>query len=225
LSDTPFQINPAKAIVPFIPLALLFGATHIPLLKPFHDHVTILVAMLIGSIAAALSSPRQSGKLASAFFEGTGFAYARIISVTVCATLFAQGIIANGTVQQLVGGLAARPGPALLASLTLPWGLAALSGSGAGSATSMMTALVPGAARMHLDPGQMGILAAMGSHFGRTMSPAAAVAILCATLVIPSGGSDRDLGSMTLALTKRVALPLFIGGIVLYVAALFGVAR
>jgi DcuC family C4-dicarboxylate transporter len=224
-SDITFQVNPVKAIVPFIPLALLFGATHIPLLMPFHDHVTILVAMLIGSIAAALSSPKEAGKLASAFFEGTGFAYAHIISVTVCATLFAQGIIANGLVQRLVGGLAARPGPALLASLTLPWGLAALSGSGAGSASSMMTALVPGAAPMHLNPGQMGILTAMGSHFGRTMSPAAAVAILCATLVSPTGTSDRDRGSMTLTLAKRVAIPLFIGGIVLYVAALLGIGR
>ena len=221
----PFRVNPLKASVPFIPLVLLFSAARLPMLRPFHDHVTILVAMLIGSIAAACSSPKQAGKLASAFFDGTGFAYAHIISVTVTATLFAQGIIANGLVQKIVGGLAGRSGPALLASLTLPWTLAALSGSGAGSATSMMSALVPGAVHMRLDPGQMGILTAMGSHFGRTMSPAAAVAILCATLVVPSGTPTRELGAMTLTLTKRVAPALIAGGIVLYIAALLGLAR
>ena len=87
-----------KAAVPFIPLALLFGASHPALLKPFHDHVAVLAAMLIGCVAAALSSPRQTGKLASAFFEGMGFAYSHVISITVCATLFAEGIKANGLI-------------------------------------------------------------------------------------------------------------------------------
>ena len=107
----------------------------------------------------------------------------------------------------------------------MPWGLAAVSGSGAGSASSMMTALIPGAAALHLDPGQMGILAAMGSHFGRTMSPAAAVAILSATLVIQKGATPREIGSLTLLLTKRVAPALIAGGIALYLAALLGLGR
>jgi DcuC family C4-dicarboxylate transporter len=220
-----FRVNPVKAAIPFIPLILLFGAARLPLLRPFHDHVTILVAMLIGSVAAVVAAPTQVGKLASTYFEGMGFAYVHIISVTVCATLFAQGIIANGLVDGVAKALAGRPGPALLASLALPWGLATLSGSGAGAATSMMKALVPEAAAMHLDPAQMGILTAMGSHFGRTMSPAAAVAILCATLVSPPGAPLREIGDTTLQLTKRVALPLLAGGLVMYIAALMHLWR
>jgi DcuC family C4-dicarboxylate transporter len=220
-----FRPNLVKALVPFIPLVLLFAGTRVPMLRPFHDHVTILVAMLIGSIAAALVAPTKIGNLARAFFEGTGFAYTHIISVTVCATIFAQGIIANGLIRRVVGALAGRPRPALLASLIIPCALAALSGSGAGAATSMMTALIPGASKLHLDAAQMGILAAMGSHFGRTMSPAAAVAILCATLVLPNEASVAEIGSMTLNLTKRVALPLVAGGVVMYLAALVGLAR
>jgi len=218
----PFHPNLVKALIPFIPLVLLFAGSRVPFLRPFHDHVTILVAMLLGSIAAALVSPVQIGNFARAFFEGTGFAYTHIISVTVSAILFAQGIIANGFVQRVVAALAGRPGPALMASLTIPWGLAALSGSGAGAASSMMTALIPGAAKLHLDPAQMGILAAMGSHYGRTMSPAAAVAILCATLVLPKEATVGEIGRMTLALVKRVVLPLIAGGVVIYLAALLG---
>ena len=224
-ADAPLKVNLLKAAVPFIPLALLFAGTRIPILRPFHEHVTILVAMILGSVAAALTTPNRFGGLATAFFEGAGFAYTHVISVTVCATLFGQGIVANGLVKQIVTLLAGRPGPALLASLTMPWGLAAVSGSGAGSASSMMTALIPGAAALHLDPGQMGILAAMGSHFGRTMSPAAAVAILSATLVIQKGATPREIGSLTLLLTKRVAPALIAGGIALYLAALLGLGR
>ena len=246
----PFLINPAKAAVPFVPLLLLFGATHTPLLKPFHDHVAILAAMLLGVVAAGLASPSQTGKLAHAFFEGAGFAYTHIISITVSATLFAEGIKINGLIQQLVGGLAARPGPALLASLLLPGGLAALSGSGAGAASSMMRALIPSAVAMHLDPVQTGSLISMASHFGRTMSPVAAVTVLCATLALttpdprveeveeagedrtakdkpgrPTETSDKNVATMTLALSKRVAFPLLAGAAAMYLAALLGVGR
>ena len=244
-SAPPFPINPAKAAVPFVPLLLLFGATHTPLLKPFHDHVTILVAMLLGVVAAGFTSPLETGKLAHAFFEGMGFAYARIISITVSATLFAEGIKINGLIQRLVGGLAARPGPALLAAIGLPGALAALSGSGAGAASSMMRALIPDAVAMHLDPVQTGSLISMASHLGRTMSPVAAVTILCATLALKTPSpreenadskdtnkpaaqieaSEKEIAAMTLSLVQRVALPLLAGAAAMYLAALLGVGR
>lgn len=243
----PFRINSARAAVPFVPLLALMGSICRPLLNPLHrfpEHVTILAAMLIGVVAAGLTSPSQTGKLARAFFDGMGFAYGQIISITVSATLFAEGIKVNGLIQSMVGRLSARPGPALLASLLLPGGLAALSGSGAGAASSMIHALIPGAAAMHLDPAQTGALIAIAAQLGRTMSPVAAVTILCATLAIATRAphdaetdaaeseietkievSDRNVAAMALTLAKRVAPPLLAGGAVMYLAALAGVGR
>ncbi len=243
----PFRINPAKSAVPFVPLLLLMAVMCRPLSNPLHrfpEHVTILAAMLIGVVAAGLTSPSQMGKLTRVFFDGMAFAYGQIISITVSATLFAEGIKVNGLIQSMVGRLAARPGPALLASLLLPGGLAALSGSGAGAAISMIHALIPGAPAMHLDPVQTGALIAVAAQLGRTMSPVAAVTILCATLAIATPtphdadadtaeaeletnieASDKNVANMALTLAKRVALPLLAGGAAMYLAALAGIGR
>ena len=247
IAALPFRINPAKAAAPFVPLLLLMGSLCRPNSNPLHgtpEHVTILAAMLIGVVAAGLTSPSRMDKLTRAFFDGMGFAYGQIISITVSATLFAEGIKVNGLIQNMVGRLSARPGPALLASLLLPWGLAALSGSGAGAAISMIHALIPGAHAMHLDPTQTGAVIAVAAQLGRTMSPVAAVTILCATLAIATPmprdadadtaeagmetnieASERNVATMALTLAKRVAPPLLAGGMVMYLAALAGIGR
>ena len=243
----PFRINLAKSAVPFVPLLLLMGSLCRPLSNPLHglpEHVTILATMLIGVVAAGLTSPSQTGKLTRAFFDGMGFAYGQIISITVSATLFAEGIAANGLIKSMTGRLSGRPGPALLASLLLPGGLAALSGSGAGAAISMIHALIPNTPAMRLDPAQTGAVIAIAAQLGRTMSPVAAVTILCATLAIATPiprdadadaaeaeresrieASDKNVATMALTLAKQVALPLLAGGAVMYLAALAGIGR
>ncbi|MGO9816018.1 MAG: C4-dicarboxylate transporter, partial [Isosphaeraceae bacterium] len=61
-------------------------------------------------------------------------------------------------------------------------------------------------------PVRLGTVAALGSHFGRTMSPAAAVVAMSSKLahVPPS------------SLIRQVVLPLAIGGATLLVATLLG---
>ena len=69
---------------------------------------------------------------------------------------------------------------------------------------------MPVAASMHLDPVRLGTVAALGAHFGRTMSPAAAVVAMSSKLahVPPS------------SLIRQVVLPIVIGGATLLVATL-----
>lgn len=252
--DEIFKVMPLKAAVPFVPLLLLFGATHSPLFKGFNEPQTILTAMLLGCIVAALTAREKARYLAREFFEGAGYAYTHVISTTVTASLFAEGIKINGLIQSVVSGLAGRPGPAMLASLVMPLSLATLSGSGIGAAGAMMRALIPSTAAMGLDPVQTGSLIAMGSHLGRTTSPVAAVTILCATLALATPDPrvkaetdeavtqgvagkdtnkprkqnevlDKDLAAMTLALSLRVAPALLAGAAIMYMAALLGVGR
>ena len=63
------------------------------------------------------------------------------------------------------------------------------------------------AANLHQDPNSIGAMVAVSSAVGRTMSPVAAVALMCGTLT----------GESPVALVKRVAGPLVIGlvGVVL----------
>jgi DcuC family C4-dicarboxylate transporter len=76
-----------------------------------------------------------------------------------------------------------------------------------------MEFFVPAAPAMGIDPVRLGALTAIGAHFGRTMSPAAAVVMVSARL---SGASAADLIS-------RAALPLLAGGAALLLLALFGI--
>ena len=76
-------------------------------------------------------------------------------------------------------------------------------------AVAIMNAMVPGAESLRIDPHRLGALIALTAHFGRTMSPAAAVVFLCASL---SRTSPMDL-------IRRVMPPLLAGGAVLVLAA------
>jgi C4-dicarboxylate transporter, DcuC family len=210
-----FSINPTKAVVPVLPLVLLFSDSSLGAFSPLRaleGPSKILAAMLIGIILAGLTSPRVAGQLATAFFEGTGYAYTHVISLIVAASTFAEGINRSGLIAVIVQGLVGWPTAALVVSTIVPWALAVVSGTGIAPAVSIMEFFVPVAASIHLDPVRLGTVAALGSHFGRTMSPAAAVVAMSSKLafVPPS------------TLIRQVVFPLAIGGATLLVATLLG---
>jgi DcuC family C4-dicarboxylate transporter len=72
-----------------------------------------------------------------------------------------------------------------------------------------MNVLVPLAAKMNLDAIGLGALIAVAAQLGRTMSPVAAVVVMCATLS----------GQPPLNLVKYVTIPLLAGLVALLVAA------
>src|SRR5439155_2465390 len=102
----PFRVNLLKALVPLVPLCLLF-LTALPglqLLRVPHDWLVpveedeafgtrlIGAAMLVGAVVAALVSFRRAAGTAKAFFEGAGYAFAHIISLIVTAQCFGKGV-------------------------------------------------------------------------------------------------------------------------------------
>ncbi len=211
-SGKPLRLNPLKALVPLLPMALLFIVpTLIQLPQEFSNNsVSIAVAMSIAVAAAGLTAPKKSGRLMATFFEGVGFAYANIISIIIVATIFTEGIKANGLIEILTNALAHRPIAAKFASLILPFTLAGVTGSGSAPAIAVMNVLVPAAATMNLDAIGLGVLIAVAAQLGRTMSPVAAVVVMCATLS----------GQLPLNLVKYVTIPLLAGFVALLVAAL-----
>jgi DcuC family C4-dicarboxylate transporter len=207
------RIVPVKAIVPLVPLILLFADSSLGASSPLRSlegPPKILAAMLIGIVLAGATSPRRAGQLATAFFEGAGYAYTHVISLIVAASTFAEGIRQSGMIEMLVKALVGWPTASLIVSTVAPWALAVISGTGIAPAVSVMEFFVPVASSMGLDPVRLGTVAALGSHFGRTMSPAAAVVAMSARLayVPPS------------RLIREVTPPLILGGVVLLAAAI-----
>lgn len=197
-------INLFKAVVPIVPLVLLFIDTALVESSPlvaFTGATKILSAILVGVVLAGMAAARTAPRLAASFFEGAGYAYTHVISLIVTASTFAEGVRRSGLIELLVRTLANQPAIAPFATVLIPWGLGVVSGSGIAPAIAIMEFFVPAAESLGLDPVQLGALASLGAHFGRTMSPAAAVVAMSSRLAdAPSG-----------ALIRQVAVPLLVG--------------
>ncbi len=173
---------------------------------PF-DSRLIGAAMLVGAVVAALTVPKATPGSAAAFFEGTGYAFGRIISVIAVATCFGEGVKLIG-VDRVIGSVI-RTYPALLmpSAGVLPLGFAAISGSGMAATQSLFGFFAPPAVALGVLPQQVGAVVSLAAAAGRTMSPVAAVCLMCASL---TNTEPADLA-------RRVAVPL-LSGIALVIA-------
>jgi DcuC family C4-dicarboxylate transporter len=164
-------------------------------------------------VVAALAAPRRAGGCVKAFFEGGGYALTHIVSLIVVAVTFGKALEKagfDGFVGQVVSSA-----PWLLVPLAVlvPWAFAAASGSGMASTSSLYGAFHPAAEAAGADPNDVGALVSIGSAAGRTMSPVAAVAVMCGRLTDTSPW----------ALAGRVAIPLLAGLAVVIALRMCGV--
>jgi len=219
----PDRVNVGRALIPLLPLAILFSVPHVLSLPPqvtvekrvFDiNSLFIAVAMLAGTAAAALTAPRAASRLTMSFFEGAGYAYTHIISLIIGATVFTEGLKAVGLINALARGLAGLPAAATLASVLVTGALGVATGSGMAPGMAMIRALVPVATQIGVDPVRLGVLAAVAAQLGRTMSPVAAVTMMAAALA----------GATSFALAKRVAPALLAGAAALLLSALLHLA-
>lgn len=227
---SPEQINVLKALVPLVPLILLF-ATGMPegyKLFDIPDEWVILpkdgkrdsayssrligLAMLIGVLVAAVVTPDKARDCVKQFFDGAGYGYANVVSLIVIATCFGTAIESAGLANAL--GDVIERAPDLLHPLAafVPMLFAAISGSGMASTQSLYGFFHLPAEALRANPVDVGALVAIGSAAGRTMSPVAAVTLMCATLT----------GANPFQLAKRVAVPLIVGLVVLVLLRMAG---
>jgi DcuC family C4-dicarboxylate transporter len=229
------RINVFKALVPLVPIVLLMsisvakGRGWITMPAPLvpsetnkiAEQATIAAAMIIGVVCAGFVSPRQSGKLVAAFFEGAGFVYAHVISIIAAAAMFAEGVKLNGLIEMTTNHLRHAPAAVTVASVVIPWIMACVTGTAVGTAPLVINIIVPIAAGIGgparsaaaiATAFRIGSVNAIASQFGRTSSPVAPVTIMCATLA----------RTRPIDLVKRVTPPLIAGGVVLLIAALMG---
>ncbi len=227
----PHRIHPLKALVPFVPIALLFLTSlpepfrffHVPRhwlvdadrfkgapseLQAHFDCRLIGAAMLIGVVVAALSNRKYLASTARTFFEGIGYAYTNIFSLIVGASCIGEGVKRIGLAALL--GQMLQTWPSLLspAAVGLPLAFAVLCGSGMATTQSLFGFFVEPANQLGYDPVRLGAVVALAASAGRTLSPVAAVTLMCASLVeVPP-----------MRLVRRLALPL-LGGLLAVLAA------
>jgi DcuC family C4-dicarboxylate transporter len=224
-----FQVSVLKAMVPLVPLVLLFvvapplrlveipaswlvGPQEPSVPNPFESRLVGL-AMVVGAIVAALASPGTRGAV-GAFFEGTGFALANIISIIVAAACFGEGVKLLGLHQPVGDVLALVPQLLVPIAAAFPLAFGFISGSGMAATQSLFGLFAGPALSLGVAPAHVGAMVALGAAAGRTMSPVAAVALMCASLT-----STRPT-----ELVRRVAGPLLVGIIATAIAASLMVA-
>jgi DcuC family C4-dicarboxylate transporter len=91
----------------------------------------------------------------------------------------------------------------------LPLGFAWLCGSGMATTQSLFKFFVDPSTAAGVDPTLIGAVVSIASAAGRTMSPVAAVTLMCATLTETNA----------LVLARRVAVPLLIGLVCVVITA------
>ena len=209
------RINVVRALVPLIPLVLLYlqGAPFelfdVPkewvLLRPdkeagAYETRLIGLAMIVGVLAAALANPWRVRGVPRAFFEGAGYAFAEVISLIVVARCFGEGIEMTGLARALANAIEGMPELLTPSAGFIPLAFAALSGSGMASTQSLYESFARAAYRVGADPKEVGAVVAIGAAAGRTMSPVAAACLMAAKLT----------GTNSFQLARRVAGPLLI---------------
>ncbi len=191
-------VNFIKAIIPMVPLVLLVTGSKQLGLTPA---VTVQAAMLIGSVLAIIVSLANPQEVTKQFFEGMGSAYAGVIGLIIAAAVFTQGMQTIGLTKALIEIMKGSESVAKLAGAFGPFIIAILSGSGDAAALAFNGAITPHAAQFGMSIMDLGSMAQMTGAIGRSMSPVAGAAIICAQL---AGANPMDLA-------KRNALPMLLG--------------
>ncbi len=175
--DTTFKVNPLYALVNIVPLVILVVgfAGWVPALK-----MGVPEAMLIGVFLAVIVTRTSPAKVSEGFFNGMGGAYAQIFGIIIAATVFVSGLQALGAVDSFIAVLISNPSLASIGATAGPFLLAVVTGSGDAAAFAFNKAVTPFAVEFGTSIERMGSLSALSGAIGRTMSPLAGAAIICA---------------------------------------------
>lgn len=190
-----FKVNPLKALVPLVPLVLLIlGSKQIAVLPLVSVPMAMISGVLLG-LLVTLTNPQEATKK---FFEGMGNAYGSVVGLIVAAAVFTAGMKAMGLTDALINVMKGSESIAQIAGAFGPFIIAIISGSGDAAALAFNGAITPHATDFGMTIMNLGSLAQMTGAIGRSMSPVAGAAIVCAGLAKVS----------PMEMTKRNALPM-----------------
>lgn len=201
-----FKINYVKAIAPIFPLILLIlGSKQLEVLPL----ISVPQAMIFGTIVGLFVSRCNPQELSKRFFDGLGHAYGSIIGLIVSAAVFTKGMELIGITGELINVMKTSDQIATLAAAFGPMIIAVLCGSGDAATLAFNGAITPHAADFGFAISDMGSAAFLSGTFGRTISPVAGAAIVCAQLanVDPIEiGKRNALGMLAAAIVSMLIM-------------------
>ena len=209
-SDTP--VSWLRALMPVLPLALLvltvpqFGMTTAWLPKG----LTVLQAMVIGTLVTALVARLSPTEVTKSFFNGMGEAYSGVIGIIIAAGVFIGGLNAIGSIDRLIEMLKEAQSAAPIVAMLGTFGIAVLSGSGDAAAIAFNKAVLPHADALGMEQLDLGNIAWLGGGLGRSMSPVAAATAIAAGY---AGVNVFDIAKRTAvpALSAAVLVVIILG--------------
>ena len=202
-------VSIARAMMPVLPLFLLvltvpqFGLTT----AVFPKGLSVLEAMIVGTLVTAAIARLSPTKVVKGFFDGMGEAYAGVIGIIIAAGVFIGGLNAIGSIDRMIAALQQAQSAAPVAAMLGTFGIAVLSGSGDAAAIAFNKAVLPHAATLGMTQVDLGNIAWLGGGLGRSMSPVAAA---CAIAAGYAGVSVFDVA-------KRNAIPAIAAAVVVVV--------
>lgn len=199
-----FKVNGLKAMAPIVPLVILVVTNlNIAALKDMGiAKVSVPAAMIIGCVVALIIARTHAlEEVTKDFFKGMGDAYGSIIGLIIAAAVFTKGMQAMGLTDALLTYMKDSQSFAKIAGSFGPFIIAILSGSGDAAALAFNGAITPHAASFGMNMVDLGSLAQISGAIGRSTSPVAGAAIICASLA--------NVGPMELA--KRNIVPMLVG--------------
>ncbi|WP_296334178.1 C4-dicarboxylate transporter DcuC [Veillonella sp. LMAG:2] len=199
-----FKVNGLKAMAPIVPLVILVVTNlNIAALKDMGiAKVSVPAAMIIGCVVALIIARAHAlEEVTKDFFKGMGDAYGSIIGLIIAAAVFTKGMQAMGLTDALLTYMKDSQSFAKIAGSFGPFIIAILSGSGDAAALAFNGAITPHAASFGMNMVDLGSLAQISGAIGRSTSPVAGAAIICASLA--------NVGPMELA--KRNIVPMLVG--------------
>jgi len=174
-----FKVNIIKALVPIVPLVLLvLGSKQVNLIPA----VTVPQAMIAGVLLGFVVTWTNAQDISKQFFAGMGDAYGSVIGIIVAAAVFNKGMELIGLTTALIEAMKHSESIAKLAATFGPFIIAVLSGSGDAATLAFNGAITPQAAQFGFGIIEMGQQAQVAGSLGRSMSPVAGAAIVCAGL-------------------------------------------
>jgi DcuC family C4-dicarboxylate transporter len=216
------KVNFLYAIIPAVPVLLLILSSYIsgasagqwakPLLAaaPWLSNkvMTVPTAMLIGVILGLAVTRTNPTNGVKDFFKGAGDGYASIMGIIIAAGVFVAGIKACGLQDAGISALSQSSGAVKWAAGIGSFLLALVSGSGDAATLAFNKAITPHAADFGMSIAQLGSIATLGGCLGRTMSPLAGAAIVCAGIagVNPMEIAKRNAIGMLIALVVMILM-------------------
>jgi DcuC family C4-dicarboxylate transporter len=199
-----FKVNPLRAFVPIVPLFLLIlGSKQVAVLP----EISVPLSMLIGVTLGLIVTWSDAQEVCRNFFKGMGNAYSDVIGLIVCASVFTTGMTAIGLTGALTDLMKGSESIAAAAGTFGPFFIAVISGSGDAAAFAFNGAVTPYAEQFGMSIMDLGSLAQIAGAMGRSMSPVAGAAIICAGLAKVN----------PIEVSKRNALPCLAAAIVLMI--------